>query len=75
MQPGFVAQTGDPTGKGRGGESIFAQLYGEQVYFNHGVITLVTTPILGEIFRKRGDPADQAHETWPRVNGQLRHCG
>ena len=32
-------------------------------------------PILGEIFRKRGDPADQAHETWPRVDGQLRHCG
>ena len=42
VQPGFVAQTGDPTGKGRGGESIFAQLYGEQVYFNQGIITLVT---------------------------------
>ena len=26
-----MAQTGDPTGKGRGGESIFAQLYGDQV--------------------------------------------
>ena len=31
VQPDFIAQTGDPTGTGRGGESIFSQLYGEQV--------------------------------------------
>lgn len=30
VQKNSVAQTGDPTGKGTGGESIFAQLYGEQ---------------------------------------------
>ena len=31
VQPDFIAQTGDPTGTGRGGESVFSQLYGEQV--------------------------------------------
>jgi len=31
VQSDFIAQTGDPSGTGRGGESIFCQLYGEQV--------------------------------------------
>ena len=31
VQPGFLAQTGDPSGTGRGGESIFKRLYGDQV--------------------------------------------
>ena len=35
VQPDFIAQTGDPTGTGRGGESIFSQLYGEQVKMQH----------------------------------------
>jgi len=39
VQPGFVAQTGDPTGKGRGGESIFAQLYGEQAKYFESEVT------------------------------------
>jgi len=30
VQPNFIAQTGDPTGTGRGGESIFQELYGNQ---------------------------------------------
>ncbi|KIH49271.1 peptidyl-prolyl cis-trans isomerase, cyclophilin-type, partial [Ancylostoma duodenale] len=29
----YVAQTGDPTGTGRGGESIFMSLYGEQARY------------------------------------------
>ena len=28
-----MAQTGDPTGSGRGGESIFRSLYGDQARF------------------------------------------
>jgi len=39
VQPGFVAQTGDPTGKGRGGESIFAQLYGDQAKYFESEVT------------------------------------
>ena len=34
-----MAQTGDPTGKGRGGESIFAQLYGDQVGQKNTIFT------------------------------------
>ncbi|CAF1167252.1 unnamed protein product [Adineta ricciae] len=35
IQTNFIAQTGDPTGTGRGGESIYQQLYGEQAkYFD-----------------------------------------
>jgi peptidyl-prolyl cis-trans isomerase-like 4 len=35
IQTNFIAQTGDPTGSGRGGESIYRQLYGEQAtYFD-----------------------------------------
>lgn len=35
VQQNFIAQTGDPTGTGRGGESIFSVLYGEQAkYFD-----------------------------------------
>jgi peptidyl-prolyl cis-trans isomerase-like 4 len=35
IQTNFIAQTGDPTGTGRGGESIYRQLYGEQAkYFD-----------------------------------------
>lgn len=35
IQANFIAQTGDPTGTGRGGESIYRQLYGEQAkYFD-----------------------------------------
>lgn len=30
IQTNFIAQTGDPTGTGRGGESAFRQMYGDQ---------------------------------------------
>ncbi|XP_046849071.1 peptidyl-prolyl cis-trans isomerase-like 4 [Xenia sp. Carnegie-2017] len=33
VQRDFLAQTGDPTGSGRGGESIFRSLYGDQARF------------------------------------------
>jgi len=33
IQADFIAQTGDPTGTGRGGESIFSQMYGPQARF------------------------------------------
>ncbi|XP_054488098.2 peptidyl-prolyl cis-trans isomerase-like 4 [Agelaius phoeniceus] len=33
VQRDFIIQTGDPTGTGRGGESIFCQLYGDQARF------------------------------------------
>ncbi|VDD82769.1 unnamed protein product [Mesocestoides corti] len=33
VQRNLVAQTGDPTGTGRGGSSIYEQLYGEQARF------------------------------------------
>jgi len=33
IQADFIAQTGDPTGTGRGGESIFGQMYGPQARF------------------------------------------
>ncbi|KAM3673570.1 peptidyl-prolyl cis-trans isomerase-like 4 [Ammospiza maritima maritima] len=33
VQQDFIIQTGDPTGTGRGGESIFCQLYGDQARF------------------------------------------
>uniref|UniRef100_A0A8C7Y470 Peptidyl-prolyl cis-trans isomerase n=1 Tax=Oryzias sinensis TaxID=183150 RepID=A0A8C7Y470_9TELE len=33
VQRDFIAQTGDPTGTGRGGESIYSKLYGDQARF------------------------------------------
>lgn len=33
IEQNFIAQTGDPTGTGRGGESVFAKLYGEQAKY------------------------------------------
>ncbi|NXR37071.1 PPIL4 protein, partial [Zosterops hypoxanthus] len=33
VQRDFIIQTGDPMGTGRGGESIFCQLYGDQARF------------------------------------------
>nr|CAG4638571.1 EOG090X0971 [Cyclestheria hislopi] len=33
VERNFLAQTGDPTGTGRGGESIYGKLYGEQAKF------------------------------------------
>uniref|UniRef100_A0A8C5JHA2 Peptidyl-prolyl cis-trans isomerase n=1 Tax=Junco hyemalis TaxID=40217 RepID=A0A8C5JHA2_JUNHY len=33
VQRDFIIQTGDPTGTGHGGESIFCQLYGDQARF------------------------------------------
>uniref|UniRef100_UPI003AAB9FAC peptidyl-prolyl cis-trans isomerase-like 4 isoform X1 n=1 Tax=Centroberyx gerrardi TaxID=166262 RepID=UPI003AAB9FAC len=33
VQRDFIVQTGDPTGNGRGGESIFSKLYGDQARF------------------------------------------
>lgn len=33
VQQNFVAQTGDPTGTGRGGESVFCRLYGQQACY------------------------------------------
>jgi len=30
VQAGFLAQTGDPTGTGRGGECVYAKLFGQQ---------------------------------------------
>lgn len=36
MQPRFVAQTGDATGTGTGGESVYRRLYGDQATFFEG---------------------------------------
>lgn len=36
VQPGFLAQTGDPQGTGRGGQSVFMDLYGPQARFFEG---------------------------------------
>ena len=36
VQPNFIAQTGDPTGTGRGGESVFQELYGNQARYRTG---------------------------------------
>ncbi|XP_038058940.1 peptidyl-prolyl cis-trans isomerase-like 4 [Patiria miniata] len=33
VQRNFMAQTGDPTGTGKGGDSIFSKLYGDQARF------------------------------------------
>uniref|UniRef100_A0A7N6A7N8 Peptidyl-prolyl cis-trans isomerase n=1 Tax=Anabas testudineus TaxID=64144 RepID=A0A7N6A7N8_ANATE len=33
VQRDFIVQTGDPTGTGRGGESIYSKLYGDQARF------------------------------------------
>ncbi|GAU97479.1 hypothetical protein RvY_08765 [Ramazzottius varieornatus] len=33
VQRDFIAQTGDPTGTGKGGESVFSKLYGDQAAF------------------------------------------
>ena len=33
VQPGSLVQTGDPTGSGTGGESVYRKLYGEQAAF------------------------------------------
>ncbi|KAK1170823.1 peptidyl-prolyl cis-trans isomerase-like 4 [Acipenser oxyrinchus oxyrinchus] len=33
VQRDFIIQTGDPTGTGRGGESVFSKLYGDQARF------------------------------------------
>ena len=56
VQPSFAAQTGDPTGTGRGGTSVFGMLYGEQArYFEpevrphlrhakRGTVSLVPAP-------------------------------
>lgn len=35
VERGFVAQAGDPTGTGRGGDSVYARLYGPQARFFH----------------------------------------
>ncbi|KAL5103323.1 Peptidyl-prolyl cis-tran isomerase-like 4 [Taenia crassiceps] len=46
VQRNLVAQTGDPSGTGRGGSSIFEQLYGEQARF-------FDCEILPKIYHKR----------------------
>ena len=33
VQPNSLVQTGDPTGSGEGGESVYKQLFGEQATF------------------------------------------
>lgn len=33
VQRGFIAQTGDPEGTGRGGESIYAAVFGDQAKY------------------------------------------
>ncbi|TKR64178.1 hypothetical protein L596_024758 [Steinernema carpocapsae] len=39
IEPNYIAQTGDPTGTGRGGESIFGRMYGEQArYFEQETV-------------------------------------
>lgn len=39
VQRNLVAQTGDPTGTGRGGESIFGKLYGDQARYFEWEVT------------------------------------
>uniref|UniRef100_A0A915KHU6 Peptidyl-prolyl cis-trans isomerase n=1 Tax=Romanomermis culicivorax TaxID=13658 RepID=A0A915KHU6_ROMCU len=33
IQQNFIAQTGDPTGTGKGGESVYSRIYGEQARY------------------------------------------
>ncbi len=33
VEPNFIAQTGDPTNTGKGGDSIWGVLYGDQARF------------------------------------------
>nr|XP_039254977.1 peptidyl-prolyl cis-trans isomerase-like 4 [Styela clava] len=50
VQRNFVAQTGDPTGAGRGGESIFQSLYGDQArYFDAEVTPKIKHRNIGTI--------------------------
>ena len=39
VQNDFMIQTGDPTGTGRGGESIYGKLYGNQARFIEDEVT------------------------------------
>lgn len=50
VQRNFVAQTGDPTGLGRGGESIFQSLYGDQAkYFDAEVTPKIKHRSIGTV--------------------------
>jgi len=77
VQADFIAQTGDPTGTGRGGESIFSQMYGPQARFfeaetvprikhtKHGLISMVNCGdnVLGsQFFLTLGDELDYLDE-------------
>ena len=48
MPPYAAVQTGDPTGTGKGGDSVYKFLYGDQArFFDDGrVDTLFTTTLL-----------------------------
>ncbi len=54
VQPSFIAQTGDPTGTGRGGESIFQELYGNQARW--AVVSSVVDPDTQWFGRRGLDP-------------------
>ena len=73
VQPDFIAQTGDPSGTGRGGESVFCQLYGEQVWRSSVYYYLFVLKVfsLGKIFRVRDNSEDQAHQARFDQHGQL----
>eukprot|EP00300_Choanocystis_sp_HF-7_P000758 c10625_g1_i2.p1 GENE.c10625_g1_i2~~c10625_g1_i2.p1 ORF type:complete len:567 (+),score=121.68 c10625_g1_i2:131-1702(+) len=50
IQPGFLIQTGDPTATGKGGESVYHQLYGEQArYFPAELREDVKHDIIGTV--------------------------
>lgn len=50
IQENYIAQTGDPTGSGRGGESIFSHVYGEQArYFEMERFPLIKHRKIGTI--------------------------
>ena len=49
-QKGFIAQTGDPTGTGKGGESIYGIAYGDQArYFPREKIPIIKHKKIGTL--------------------------
>ncbi|XP_055331966.1 peptidyl-prolyl cis-trans isomerase-like 4 [Paramacrobiotus metropolitanus] len=57
VQRDFIAQTGDPTGTGKGGESVFSKLYGDQAAF----FEPESVPVLRHIKTGTVSMADNGH--------------
>eukprot|EP00962_Isochrysis_galbana_P017723 scaffold5098_cov112-Isochrysis_galbana.AAC.1 len=74
VQPGSLVQTGDPTGTGQGGQSVYGILYGPQArFFEHEITRALRHDKPGVVSMAASGPCTNGSQFFITVDGPQEH--